>query len=116
MHFVRPDFFESIVPDWFPEKRMANLASGAAEVVLGLALFPRSTRRPAAYGLVALTAAVFPANIDMAVNDVEIKPVAGKMTRSVGTASGASRLVNWARLPMQLPIAWAMWRIARRRD
>ena len=114
MHFARPDFFESVVPDWFPDKRLANHASGAAEIVLGLGLLPRRTRRWSAFGLVALTAAVFPANIDMAVNDVELKPVDGRMTRSVGTAAGTSRLVNWVRLPLQIPLGYAMWRVARR--
>ncbi len=114
MHFLRPDFFESVVPDWFPDKRLANHGSGAAEVVLGLGLLARPTRQLSAFGLAVLTVVVFPANIDMAVNDVEIKPVDGRMTRSVGTAAGASRLVNWVRLPLQLPLVYAMWRLARR--
>ncbi len=113
MHFIRPDFFESIVPGWFPDARLANSASGAAEIALGLGLLPVRTRRWSALGLIALLLAVFPANVDMAVHDVEVRPVDGRMTRSVGTATGASRLVNWARLPLQLPLAYAMWRIAR---
>lgn len=113
MHFARPDFFESIVPDWFPDKRLANLGSGAAEIVLGLGLLPARTRRASALGLMVLVVAVFPANIDMAINDVEAKPVGGRMTRSVGTAEGAARVVNWIRLPMQVPLAVALWRIAR---
>jgi len=113
MHFARPDFFESIVPDWFPDKRLANVGSGAAEIVLGLGLLPTRTRRISALGLIVLLAAVFPANVDMAVNDVEVKPVDGKMTRSAGTAEGPARTVNWLRLPMQIPLAVALWRIAR---
>lgn len=113
MHFARPDFFESIVPDWFPNPKLANHVSGAAEITLGLGLLPRQTRRFAALGMIGLVAAVFPANIDMAVNNVEVLPVDGKMTRSVGTATGANRVVNWVRLPLQLPLAVAMWRLAR---
>ena len=113
MHFARPDFFESIVPDWFPNRRLANYGSGAAEIVLGLGLLPARTRRVSALGLIALLAAVFPANIDMALNDVEVKPVDGKMSRSAGTAVGPGRIVNWVRLPLQIPIAVALWRIAR---
>jgi uncharacterized membrane protein len=113
MHFARPDFFESIVPDWFPNKRLANVASGAAEIVLGLGLLPTRTRRASALGLIVLLAAVFPANVDMAINDVEVKPVEGRMSRSVGTAEGAGRIANWVRLPFQLPVAYALWRIAR---
>ena len=114
MHFVRPDFFESVVPDWFPDAKLANYASGAAEIALALGLLVPSTRRRSALGLVALTAAVFPANIDMALNDVEITPVDGKMTRSVGTAAGPNKVVNWLRLPMQIPMAVGMWRISQR--
>ncbi|WP_040494177.1 DoxX family protein [Ilumatobacter nonamiensis] len=114
MHFARPDFFESIVPDWFPDKRLANRASGAAEIALGLGLLPAPIRRWSAFGLVALTAAVFPANVDMAIHDVEVKPVDGTMTRSVGTAAGSGRIVNWLRLPMQVPLAIGVWRIAQR--
>jgi uncharacterized membrane protein len=60
--------------------------------------------------LIALTMAVFPANIDMAVNKVEVKPVDGRITRSVGTATGPQ---NWIRLPMQLPLIRWLWREAR---
>lgn len=112
LHFVRPDFFEAIVPDWFPDERVANYASGAAEATLGLGLIPKATRRWSALGLAVLTIAVFPANVDMALNDVEVKPVGGRMTRSVGTASGTGRLINWLRLPLQIPLAYMMWRIA----
>ncbi len=109
MHFAKPDFFEAIVPDWFPDAKLANRLSGAAEIVLGLGLLVPATRRASAIGLMALTAVVFPANVDMALNKVEVKPVDGKMVRSVGTASGPQ---NWVRLPMQLPLAWWLWRIA----
>jgi len=113
MHFARPDFFESIVPEWFRDKRLANSVSGAAEIALGLGLLPARTRRASALSLIALVVAVFPANIDMAINNVEVKPVDGKMSRSVGTAVGPGRVVNWVRLPLQIPIAVALWRIAR---
>jgi uncharacterized membrane protein len=110
MHFAKPDFFEAIVPDWFPDAKLANRVSGAAEIVLGLGMLAPQTRRASALGLLALTVAVFPANIDMAVNNVEVKPDDGRMTRRVGTATGPQ---NWIRLPMQLPLAWWLWREAR---
>lgn len=110
MHFVKPDFFESIVPDWLTAAKRANRVSGAAEIVLGLGMLSPRTRRTSAAGLVALTVAVFPANIDMALNKVEVKPVDGRLTRRVGTATGPQ---NWIRLPMQLPLIWWMWREAR---
>lgn len=110
MHYAKPDFFESIVPDWFPNATLANRASGAAEILLGLGMLSPTTRRASALGLIALTAIVFPANIDMATNRVEVKPVEGKLTRSVGTATGAQ---NWVRLPLQIPLLWWLRREAR---
>jgi uncharacterized membrane protein len=110
-HFAKPDFFESIVPDWFPSPRFANYVSGAAEITLGLGLLSPRTRRVSAFALTGLVGAVFPANIDMAVNKVEVKPADGRLTRQVGTARGP---VNWLRLPLQIPLGWWLWREARR--
>ncbi len=110
-HFAKPDFFQSIVPDWFPNAPLANQVSGAAEITLGIGLLSARTRRPAALGLIALLAIVFPANVDMAVNRVEVKAVDGRMTRNAGSATGPA---NWIRLPFQAPLVWWMWREARR--
>ncbi len=110
MHFAKPHFFESIVPDWFPDAKIANRASGALEIALGLGMIAPATRRASALGLAALTIAVFPANVDMATNKVELKAVDGAMTRSVGTATGPQ---NWIRLPMQAPLLWWMLREAK---
>ena len=113
MHFVRPDFFDALVPRWFPSPKLANQVSGAAEIVLGLGMIPRRTRPLAARGLLALTAAVYPANIDMAINDVVVKPGEdGRMERVEGVK--AARTVNLIRLPMQFVMAWAVWRHLRR--
>ena len=112
-HFTRPQFFEAVVPDWIPDKKMANQVSGAAEIALGLAMIPRATRRPAAWGLVGLLAAVFPANIDMAVNNVELRPTDdGGIERVPGGVSDAR---NWVRLPFQFLFAAWVWRHARAR-
>ncbi len=109
MHFAKPDFFESIVPDWFPNAKLTNQVSGAAEIALGLGMLSPRTRRASALGLIALTAIVFPANVDMAVNRVEVTPTDGRMTRKVGAATGPQ---NWIRLPMQAPVMWWLWREA----
>lgn len=114
MHFARPDFFEAIVPRWFPNQKFANQASGAAEIVLGLGMIPRQTRPLAARGLLLLTAAVYPANIDMAINDVVVKPGDdGRMERVEGVT--AARPVNLLRLPLQFVMAWAIRRHLRPR-
>jgi uncharacterized membrane protein len=46
----------------------------------------------------------------MALERVEVKPVDGRLTRSLGTATGPQ---NWIRLPMQAPLLWWLWREAR---
>lgn len=106
-HFAKPDFFEAIVPAWFPNATLANRVSGAAELALGLGMFLPRTRKLSALGLFALTIAVFPANVDMAVNNVEPQLVEGRFSRSVGTATGP---LNWIRLPLQLPLLWWLWK------
>jgi uncharacterized membrane protein len=106
-HFAKPDFFESIVPDWFPDAALANRLSGAAELAFGLGMFLPRTRKLSALGLLALTVAVFPANVDMAVNNVEPQLVEGRFSRSIGTATGP---LNWVRLPLQLPLVWWLWK------
>ncbi len=113
LHFLRPDIFEAIVPRWFPDARAANYASGAAELTLGLGLLPQRTRRWSALGLALLSIIVFPANVDMAVNDVTLKPDPDGtgLIRAAGEASGVGQIVNWARLPLQVPLVWWMWRM-----
>lgn len=107
-HFLKPDFFEAVVPDWFPNKTFANQASGAAEVALGLGLLVPQTRKAAGWGLLGLTAAVFPANIDMAVNKVDVRKDAnGKFQRYPGTITDAR---NWIRLPFQAAFAGLIWK------
>jgi uncharacterized membrane protein len=97
-HFVDPATYEAIMPAALPAPTFLVYASGVAEIAGGLGLILPATRRWAAWGLVALLLAVFPANINMAVNDL---PLGG---RDVPTWA------LWARLPLQLGfLAWAFW-------
>jgi uncharacterized membrane protein len=64
-HFVSPGFFVKIVPPYLPFPRELVFASGVFEVVLGVLLIIPQTTRLAAWGLIALLIAVFPANIYM---------------------------------------------------
>lgn len=63
MHFVRPAFFLKIVPPRLPYPKAIVYSSGVAEIVLGVLLFPLATRSLAAWGVILLLLAVFPANI-----------------------------------------------------
>jgi uncharacterized membrane protein len=98
-HFVIPGAYRKIVPPGIGDAGTLVLVSGVAEVVGGLAVFPRRTRRVAGVGLIALLAAVFPANLYMA-----------------GNPERFARIPRWAlyaRLPLQpLAMLWA-WRATR---
>jgi uncharacterized membrane protein len=64
-HFRSTEFFVKIMPPYLPYHRELVLISGACEVALGVLLLVPRTSRPAAWGLVALLIAVFPANLHM---------------------------------------------------
>jgi uncharacterized membrane protein len=102
MHFVSPGFYVQIVPRWLPWHLELVYLSGVAEIVLGVLLLVPATSRVAAWGIIALLIAVFPANLNMALNDVQLDPPP--------PFGQPSPLANWLRLPMQLVlIAWAWW-------
>ena len=66
-HFVSPRFYRAIVPPSLQHdaKRVVDV-SGVAEVIGGVGVLFAATRRPAGVWLIAVLAAVFPANVYMA--------------------------------------------------
>ncbi len=99
MHFVRPDFYVQIMPPYLPWHLELVYLSGIAEIVLGIAVLIPAWRVPAAWGIIALLIAVFPANLHVALNNVPV----GGATEGLG-------IWNWVRLPFQaLFILWAWW-------
>jgi uncharacterized membrane protein len=62
-HFAATEFYMKMMPPAFPLHRTLVLLSGACEVVLGILLLIPRTSRLAAWGLIALLIAVFPANL-----------------------------------------------------
>jgi uncharacterized membrane protein len=64
-HFLATDVYMRIMPPYLPYHRALVLVSGVFEVALGLLLLVPRTSRLAAWGLVALLIAVFPANLYM---------------------------------------------------
>jgi len=71
MHFVNPAFFVSIMPPFLPYHLELVYISGVFEILGGLGVLVPPVRKWAAYGLIALLIAVFPANIQMLVNEVK---------------------------------------------
>jgi uncharacterized membrane protein len=99
-HFVAPGIYEPIVPHALPgSARGWVLVSGAAEWACAAALANKRTRRVGATLTLVLLIAVFPANIQMAVD---------------WNRQGAFKAaVAWARLPLQVPLVWWAWNVHR---
>jgi uncharacterized membrane protein len=91
-HFLRPELYLQIMPPYFPAPQLLVVVSGIAEIAGGIGLLIRPLRRAAAWGLIALLIAIFPANVYM-VQHPELFHFA--------------LWFLWARLPLQIAfIAW----------
>lgn len=101
MHFLRPRWYEAIMPPWLPAHRELVYASGAAECGFALATLHPRTRALGGIGLVATLIGVFPANVHMALNAGDFPDVPG------------GRPALLARLPFQALFVWWAWRVAR---
>lgn len=73
LHFVKPGFFLKIMPPYLPFHLELVYLSGAIEIGLGICLLLPRFSRFAAWGIIALLIAVFPANIYLHQNQ-EILP------------------------------------------
>ena len=62
-HFINPKFYLKIIPPSLPYPEWINWISGAAEIILAIALVISKTQTLAAWGIIALLIAVFPANV-----------------------------------------------------
>jgi uncharacterized membrane protein len=96
LHFTHTRAYEAIMPSYVPRHRESVLVSGAAEIAGGVGLLVPQTRPLARWWLLALLAAVFPANVHMALNPQDYR--------------GVPPWALWARLPFQAVFARAVWR------
>jgi uncharacterized membrane protein len=95
-HFLNPAFYVGIMPSYLPWPLTLVYLSGVAEIALGVLLLIPRHQRIAAWGLIVLLIAVFPANLQMAKHP-ELFPT-------------YSPVALWVRLPIQaVLIAWAYW-------
>lgn len=74
MHFVAPDIYLRIMPDYLPWHLELVYISGVFEVLGGVGLFVPKVRSLAGWGIIALLFAVWPANIYMATEGIEFSP------------------------------------------
>jgi uncharacterized membrane protein len=98
LHFAVPDPFVKIVPDYLPNHLALVYISGFFEILGGIGILVPPVSQAAAWGLLVLFIAVFPANINMAINAIDLPGIPD------------SSLLRWGRLPLQaVLIAWAWW-------
>ena len=96
-HVIKPRGFVQIVPPYLPHPLELVYISGFCEITLGLLLLIPSLHFVAAWGLILLLIAVFPANIYLA--------------QTNGKAMNTTPLIAWGRLPLELVfVAIAYWR------
>lgn len=99
-HFFNPRFYLAIMPPYLPWHGALVFVSGVAEVLLGAMLCSRRTQRLAAWGLIMLLIAIFPANIHMALNPDRYP--------------GIPSIALWLRLPLQFVMMAMAWSYTRR--
>jgi uncharacterized membrane protein len=96
LHFLRSSQFVQIVPLALPHPLLLVYISGICEIIGGVGLLIPAVSTAAAWGLIILFVAVFPANINQAVNHIAIEGVPD------------IPVLYWLRLPLQaVLIAWA---------
>lgn len=96
LHFVVPSLFVRIIPAFLEHKLALVYISGVFEILGGVAVLLRKTRKLAGTGLIALLIAVFPANINMALNSQDFANI--------------PVIMLWVRLPLQFVlIGWVWW-------
>jgi uncharacterized membrane protein len=99
-HFVMPGAYRQIVPPRLQgEAKLVVELSGVAEIAGGIAVLVPRTRRPAGVYLIAVLAAVFPANLYMARTPERFRRI--------------PRWALYARLPLQPLMMWWAWRATR---
>ncbi|MBL4762192.1 MAG: DoxX family protein [Gammaproteobacteria bacterium] len=95
-HFVHPAFYLSIMPAYLPAHAMLVVISGVFEILGGIGLMIKRTRKLAGIAVILLMIAIFPANLYMAMEPEQFPQF--------------SMLSLYLRLPLQFAlIAWVWW-------
>lgn len=100
MHFIATPMYVKIVPSYLPNASLLVYLSGVAEMLGGAGLLFPPVQRAAAWGLIALLIAVFPANVTMVTDHARFPQV--------------PLWAAWVRLPLQVPMLWWAWLYTRR--
>ena len=91
-HFINPKWYVRIIPRWLPYPEALNYISGGCEIVFAILLIPVVTRSIAAWLIIAMLIAIFPANIQMSIDFWKKK--------------NPYFWITILRLPLQIPLIW----------
>ncbi|WP_051663917.1 DoxX family protein [Dyadobacter crusticola] len=100
LHFVKAELFLGIVPDFLPAPLAIVYISGICEIAFGTMLLNATTRNAAAWLIILLLIAVFPANIKMATDYYH--------------QQNSHLWIALLRLPLQFVLIWWAWRYTNR--
>lgn len=99
-HFKFTAGMERMIPPFIPFKKGLVYFTGAAEILLGLALLFEKVRYPAGITLIALFIGMLPANIYAARHHIDFE---------TGGGDGKGPAYLWFRIPLQLFfIGWVL--------
>ena len=62
-HFINPQFYYGLIPDYVPSHELINVVSGLAEISLGIGVIFQKTRKWSSYLLVAMLISFIPAHV-----------------------------------------------------
>ncbi len=98
-HFINPDFYKPIMPAYLPAPLFLIYLSGAAEILAGIGVLFEPTRRMGAWLTIAILLAVFPANIQMAID--------------YGRTQHPGFILSLLRLPIQFLLIYWAWTLTK---
>ncbi len=99
-NFFEFEEFIRVVPSYIPYPGMMIWVTGIFEILGGIGLLLPSTSRLMAIVLLVLFAAVFPANLHMAMSNIP------------GEGFPVPSWIMWAKIPIQIVlIGWAIWMV-----
>jgi uncharacterized membrane protein len=98
VHFVNPRIYVSVMPKYLPWHLELVYISGFLEILFGIGLLTGFSSL-AAWGLIALFVAVFPANLNMALHPELVPQVPS--------------VLLWLRLPLQAVLIWWAWQFTK---
>jgi|GEM_PF-311991 len=99
MHLTRPEDLVYMIEAFMPYPHEVVILTGVTEIILALGLLWRRTRKLAGWLLMAQLAAMFPANIYVAVMEL---PAPGGLP--------ANPWYTWTRLLFQPVFIWGIWK------